>query len=584
MPGLPGVNIKVRDGGLGLTPSGAGGLFAKIGPSPLGVVNGVYSAADQNTVQAILGNGGPLSESAALALSIGGQGSVRPSGLLLVPVNPSTYGTVSAVTRTGTGVAAPTIAIKPAVAFHIKCVLAGAAGVSQWQTSLDGGVTWGATWTSAATLIIPGAPFTTLAFGAGTAVLGDIVQVPASATAPSLYSGSGTLIPTVQGACPVDAYSVIVTITTGGVLGVAMFTFSLDGGITTSAPVLMPASGIYPFPDGLDPNAGQTVLKPAGTICTTGIVATFAAGTYVLGDTYSFTTTSASYTGSDLTAAYNALAADTRFGSGVGVHVVGAAASVAASATLLATLDVLLIASATSFKFNGAFIEVPTDTDANTLAAFAAASSLRIMACAGTEKQVSPLNGRNLVRSAAWQIAARAGCIGPSEALGRVDSGSLPGVISLVRDEAITPGLDAGRFGTLTSIIGRNGFYITGPGRMMAPNGSDFTFWPYRRVMDYASFYGRLAFLKFLNDTVRVNADGTIAERDAKAIEAYADFIIRNGLAGHMSDLFVSVNRTNNVISTQTILPTVRVLPVGYAVYINVDLGFTNQALAVKAA
>lgn len=571
----PGVTVTVRDGGLAIVPPGVGGFFAKIGPSPLGVVNTVYSIADQTTLIKTLGNGGSLVESAALALVAGGQGPVRPSGLLLVPVNPSTYGTATAVTHVGPGTGSVAITLRPPIAYQIKCITGGATGVATFQTSIDGGLTYGPTWTTSGTVVVPGVPFHTLAFGAGTAVTGDVITISPNTGAGTLTSGSGTLAVTHSAASPVDAYSIIITIVVAGGLGVGMFTYSLDGGTTPSQPFLIPGSGVFPIPDGLDPN------KPGNA--NTGVLATFS-GTFVVNDTYSLTTTSASYNTTDLTNAFNALVADSRMSSGVGLHIVGPASTSAAAATLLAALDVLMASAAASFKFNRAMIEVPSDTDANILAAFASASSLRVGAAPGFEFQISSINGRKQSRSAGWQAMARAGCVAPSEPLGRVASGSLPGAVSLVRDEAVTPGLDAGRFTTLTSIIGRNGFYVTGAGRLMAPGGSDFTFWPYGRVIDLVSYFGRLAFLNYLNDTVRVNSDGTILEKEARKIEQFADQYIRAGLAGQISDLFVQISRTNNVLSTQTIIPTVRAVPLGIALFINVDIGFTNTALQVKAA
>jgi len=571
---LPGVSVTVRDGGLGIVPPGAGNLFAKIGPSPLGVVNSVSSVSDNTSLQKACGNGGLMVEAAALALAVGGQGSPRPGGLLLVPVNPSTYGTATAVVQSGTGPAV-TVAIKPAVAFQLKCILGGAASVATFQMSLDGGATYGATFTSAATLITPGASFTTLAYGAGSAVAGDIFTVATTGTV-TQTSGSGTLAITLSSACPVDAYTVTVTVTGGGALGAGFFTYSLDGGNTVSQPFLIPASGSAIIADGNDPfKAGQ---------CSTGIVLTFAAGTYVVGTTYTFTTTTASYTTTDLTNAFNQLYIDTRFSSGIGLHVVGPASTVGNAATLLASLDTLMGTAAGSFKFDRAMIEVPSDTDANTLAAFNASSSTRVGAAAGFHNVTSPVNGRIQSRPAAYSIMARAGGVPAQNDLGRVLDGSLPGVSKLARDEFQTPGLDAGRFSTLTSIPGRNGFWVTN-GRLFAQAGSDFTYWQYGRVMDLASYYTRLALLNFLNDSVRVNGDGTISEKDARNIENYTDGFVRNAMPpGSFSDYIIQISRTNNVLSSQTILPTARVIPLGYAKQISLDLGFTNQGLVVKAA
>src|SRR4051812_33225215 len=109
---LPGVSVTVRDGGLGIVPPGTGTQFAKIGPSPIGVVNSVNSVTDNTSLQKACGNGGLLVEAAALALAVGGQSTTRGAGLLLVPVNPSTYGTASAVTQSGSGPAV-TVAVKP---------------------------------------------------------------------------------------------------------------------------------------------------------------------------------------------------------------------------------------------------------------------------------------------------------------------------------------------------------------------------------------------------------------------------------------------------------------------------------------
>jgi hypothetical protein len=569
----PGVSVTVRDGGLGIVPPGAGNLFAKIGPSPLGVVNSVNSVSDNTSLQKACGNGGLMVEAAALALAAGGQGPVRPGGLLLVPVNPTTYGTATAVVQSGTGPAV-TVAIKPPNAFQLKCILGGAAATATFQMSLDGGINYGATFTSAATLITPGASFTTLAYGAGSAVAGDIFTVATSGTV-TQTSGSGTLAITLSSACPVDAYTVVVTVTAGGALGAGFFTYSLDG-VTVSQPFLIPASGTAILADGSDPlKAGQ---------CSTGLVLTFAAGTYVVGTTYSFTSTTASYTTTDLTNAFNALYVDTRYSSGIGLHVVGPASTVANAATLLASLDTLMGTAAGSFKFDRAMIEVPSDTDANTLAAFNASSSNRVGAAAGFHKYTSPLNGRVQSRPAAYSVMARAGAVPAQNDLGRVLDGSLVGVVSLARDEFQTPGLDAGRFSTLTSIPGRNGYWVTN-GRLFSQAGSDFTYWQYGRVIDLGSFYTRLGLLNFLNDSVRVNGDGTIAEKDAKAIENYVDSFVRNAMPpGSFSDFIIQISRTNNVLSSQTILPTARIIPLAYAKQIALDLGFTNQGLVVKAA
>jgi hypothetical protein len=80
-----------------------------------------------------------------------------------------------------------------------------------------------------------------------------------------------------------------------------------------------------------------------------------------------------------------------------------------------------------------------------------------------------------------------------------------------------------------------------------------------------------------------VNTDGTISEKDAGRIETYLEDYIRNSLPSFtISSLTVTVNRTNNLLATQNLQSTARVVPLGYAKTITGDLGFTSSALAVK--
>jgi hypothetical protein len=557
----PSVNLTIRDGGLGIVLPGTGNIHVKLGASPLGDLNTIIPVTNPTDGQVQLGKGGPLMEATAFALSVGGQGPVRPGGVYCVPVNPSTYGSASAVTKVGTGAGTVTVTTKPSAQVLIKCIAGGSSTTSTWQTSVDGGVTWSATWTAAATIILPRATFVTLAFGAGTAVTGDVVTIPTSGN-PSLTSGTGTLIPTNSAASPVDAYSVVVAITTAGALGVAMFTYSLDGGTTVSAPFLVPGGGVFVLPD-------------------TGVVLTFAS-TFVAGDTYSFTTTGASYSSTDLTNAWTALVGDSR--QWFMAHVVGAAASIGAAATLAASLEVLATTASSNFRFVRVLMEVPSDTDANTLSAFAASVTPHVSWCAGFHVVNSSLSGRDYSRNSAWSVAARIACIPPAEDAGRVQTGALLGVISIGRDEFKTPGLDNGRFTTLTSILGLPGFFVTS-WRLGATPGSDFSLGQYGRVIDLVAAAYRTGLLKYLNDSLRVKSDGTgqIVEKDAVRIETYIEDFVRNSLPGNtISSITVTVDRTNNLLATQNLKSTCRVVPLGYAKTITGDLGFTSSSLTIQ--
>jgi hypothetical protein len=166
-----------------------------------------------------------------------------------------------------------------------------------------------------------------------------------------------------------------------------------------------------------------------------------------------------------------------------------------------------------------------------------------------------------------------------------VGRGALPGVSSLYRDEFKTQALDEARFCTLRTHIGIQGFYITN-GRIMTASGSDFTFIQFRRVMDVACRTTRQALLPYLNASLRVDPiTGKINEKDAQQIEAKVNAALTAVLVatGQASGSSIVIDRDANIISTQTLLVTVRVVPLGYAKFINVTIGFENPALAAAA-
>jgi hypothetical protein len=240
----------------------------------------------------------------------------------------------------------------------------------------------------------------------------------------------------------------------------------------------------------------------------------------------------------------------------------------------------------TAFRFAFALMEAPKDTDANLISAFSSFASTRVVVAAGFEELFSPITGRIHERSAAWPIAARAAKVPIHEDLGRVITGPLPGISILQRNEFATPGLDSQRFATLRTIIGRQGFFISN-GKVMASAGSDFQLVQHRRIMDKACAVARNALLNFLNDSVNVDAaTGFILEKDAQNIEAFVEGQLDAALLapGSASAIQVTVKRDENILSSQTLRVTIRIVPLGYAKTIVQDIGFTNPALQIKAA
>lgn len=392
-------------------------------------------------------------------------------------------------------------------------------------------------------------------------------SVSATVASPATKVGTGACVVSITGT-PFDAYQLKLLVVAPGVTpsaGTATFQYSLDGGTTYSPIIAVPTAGTYVIPN-------------------TGLTLSFSAAALVALDTYTSACTAPGFSLSDLVSAItSALASSFSFGF---IHAVGPAASVSAAAAMLAGVDTLMAAAMAAYRYIFTVIEVPQDTDTNIMAAFASSSSTRVMAAAGFATVASAVNGRQLSRSAGWVISERISSVRPGVDLGRVSDGSLPGVVSISRDERATPGLDDARFATLRTIIGRNGFYINN-GRMMSPAGSDYSLVQYRRVMDVFSSTGRQALLNFLNSGLLVDpVTGFILEADARNIETYTEELCRDAITrpGDGSALTITVNRATNIISTANLPVTGRVVPLGYAKFITLDLGLSNPALQLKAA
>ena len=380
-------------------------------------------------------------------------------------------------------------------------------------------------------------------------------------------SGTGPVV-TVAGAAN-DAYSTKVLIVAGGALATGTFKVSLDNGASYGAIYTLPTGGTYLIPD-------------------TGLTLTFAAGSYVIAELYSFTSVAPMFDATALTAALTALSADPR--EWRLVHATGQAADASGTATLISAMDVALTLMATNFRYVRGFIEAADTTDALLIAALAAIAPLRVGLCVGFEILNSVISGRQYKRNCGLSVAARAVKVPVHEHLGRVATGSLPGITSLLRDERVTPGMDTQRCTTLRTYVGLTGCYITA-GRTLAPVTSDYQLIQNGFVIDKACRSVRTSLLRFLNDSVRVNkTTGFILEKDAQKVEVYVKGLLNTALklgptgpseTSDASDTSVSVSRTENILSSSTLPVTVRVTPLGYMTQISVDIGLLNPALTL---
>jgi hypothetical protein len=365
---------------------------------------------------------------------------------------------------------------------------------------------------------------------------------------------------------PTDAFELAVLITLGGARGTARFKYALDyhnpNGPTWSDEIVTAAT--YALPD------------------LTGLTLTFANVTYVVDDVYAGDCTAPGYTAGDLEDALQALIDDPReWGF---VHIVGQASSVTNSAGIAAQAKSQIEAAATSFRYAFAVVECADDTDSNIAgnASFLSFSSTRVGVCAGFEEFKSAINGRVQKRSIAFDYCARLSAISISTDPAEIDP-PLSGAVELLRDEQTSQVLDPKRFTTARTIVGLTGFFITN-GRMMAPSGSDFKYVQHRRVMDRACSIARPALLRYLSKGVLTNDDGTIDEAEAVRIESNINAALDQQLMakGHVQSISILVDRTNNIISTETLKVKVRLRPKGYLKFIELEIGF--QSPKAKAA
>lgn len=407
-----------------------------------------------------------------------------------------------------------------------------------------------------------------LATSGGPVVLVKATSSSAGAAGSVTKVGTGSSVLTTTSSVPLDAYQVKALIVTGGTnpaANTATLKYSKDNGRTYSPEIALPSSGVYAISDA-------------------GVTLNFSAASLVAGDVYSFSTTGPSYDNTALAAALDALTADVT--EWFAVWAVGVPADSTALAALYATLDAKLAAAATAYRFARSFVAAFDDTDANLKTAIQAlAVSRYVGVVAGFHVLTSVVSTAQYRREFAYSALARIAGIEPQVDPGEFEQGLLPLVVSLDRDERKTPNLDQYGVTTARSFLGVSGFFITN-GRLNAGPTSDFQYVQYGRVMDIGARAVRIRELNYVNKSVRVNADGTIFEVDARAIENDLDDALREVTVrrSRASDCSVLIDRTINMLSTQTMKVKYRILPLAYAKFIEGEIGFTNVKLAALNA
>lgn len=374
-----------------------------------------------------------------------------------------------------------------------------------------------------------------------------------------------------------------------GALGAGKFRYNRDGfsGATDAQKswteyITIPSGGDYAVP-----NSDLTV--------------TFAAGTYVVGDQYTWTSECPAMNASDLADAFDVLAATNRRYRFV---VLAASANVGAAsghATLAAAFQSELNALANLGRNRRGMM--PADAaadDAAVTTAYAAVTANRVLLLFS---DVAWLSGRKLLGyvrprgSALSSAAARAAQVRISTDLKRTESGPLPRILEVYHDEASDPtGLDDEYISTLRSWVGL-GTPFFGQGRLKAAQGSDYRLWPRGTVMDAICDITFEESQKFIGMGLRFNAGpdvgdglnaagltiGALDPRDIKRLETMVNTRLRaeilqdfneEGERGHATDVRYRISPTHDVATTETIIGDVNGVPLVYPSRVDNTLGW----------
>jgi hypothetical protein len=582
--------------------------------------------SDVTNLRSLMGVG-PLAEAGAFRQR-GGQ------PCYLMPTNPSSAGAVSsAVTVTGSLNAIMALSLAPHVPITVLCSTGGALGTAAFQFSVNGGAFSAPVLSSASapwTYPVPGT-FCTLSFPAATYVATKTMTVGINGT---VTLGSGWVGSVTQTSSPTDVFEMLVSVATVGGFGTGMLTVSPDGGPSqggsTMPNQILPTNGVIVIPntgivltigqhtivvtittpgslgtavfsytvDGGSAVTGNTTTPNSGsnfvfTVPNTGVTLTFTPGSYVnsstytigpLGgapvigggginnvtfvwagfqanDTYSFL---AAPPGSSTTDLANALtnlqnARNVQF---TAVHFVQMPNSAASAASAQATMDAAMqnAANVNFLDWQG-LVEYPSnagrgglgdvvisggfaiadtaDTDA-VVTASRGSDTNRTAVHVATYRLTSSLTGFKQARPLGWLVADRFVDTDPASDISAVANGPLrafipPGATTIGRDESITAAMDNVQFNSARTYPFQGlGIYLTitagGAGWKNCTQQASWQDARGVRVLNVLLQQLRPFVQFFMGQSPATNPDGTIDEFVRRAWTGQIDTVAKRGV------------------------------------------------------
>lgn len=389
---------------------------------------------------------------------------------------------------------------------------------------------------------------------------------------------TGTSVVTVSGASdPIDDQDIVFRVVAGGTVGTAGITHqtSVDGGNTWSTVKALGTANSLAIPDS-------------------GVTLAFAAGTLLAGDVIKVRTSAPAPNAAEVTAALEALRV-----SLISWELVLIASPVDANIFDAIETKIQSMHSGGKYRAWAGNARLPNagETEAAYKTAldgiFGSKATRFGSVCAGDCDLTSSVSGRKYRRPVSFVYGPLTASVSEEINVADPNLGPIAGVSirdlngnPLRHDEAVNPGLDDSRFVTLRSHDGLQGVYITRP-LLLSAAGSDYQLMPHRRVLNLGNDALRIYFLRRLNSPILVDkTTGFILEQEALEIEAGANAILRSTLLAKpkASDAYFVLSRTDNLLSTKTLTGDMRIVPLSYPEFINLNVGFVNPALVLRAA
>lgn len=555
-PPIPHHEQSIVDGGLGALPSSADGFFCKVGTSSLGTEGAFYlfRGRDVQTVFDTLGEG-PLPDSVAKQLvESGGKDTLAYKCAAATP------GSSTSITRSN-GTDGPTLTLSGNPNNFGQYILRMVQGGEReteatFQYSGDGGDTWSDEIATAATYLLPSG--VTVNFPITTATMsGSPSDVDFIAAADTIGRNTGSFT--------TDGFRVPMKLFIDG-------TASNDGDLARTLTNV--ATGLLTTDNGIVDESNVNAPTITGH------------QPYVAGETYSWTDTAPITSTGNIGTALDDII-DSVYDPEA-VHVCGQASSAANSETMATLLATKRVSAWLVHKYFFVMFEAPAATRAALAAEFASFTDIATLGFGGfaevlNDNTDAAIEKVNVGRVLSARIARQPIDIHILRDSSDVDIEPISSVRAILpdgstdgdgyHDEARTPGLNAARFTTMMTIIGRPGYFPCNALTFAGPS-SDFQELPKLRIiLKVARVWYQYGLSQLAKKTQKDATTGKIRNVFADGIETKGESQIRAALGGAIEQVKCSIDRDTNLLIDPVVKTSVRVVVGDYMLVIRSSTG-----------